>query len=306
MSLRSLGAGPLAAWCGRVDCGAIHCSLQPESFKDVGQPRDIVASGQPPARAPLAASLTDVLTCADPAGPNDDLPLCCVPEDWDVGPVLSNPCMVCAVRPASIVEIPCGHPTVCMDCYGDYHTNSRCLRCRGSVLARVDVSPFLDSSTGWPSQCRVCRSRVANVVMVPCVHMCLCENCLPNAPAGCPTCGETVERTCVVKWAVGENNGRPGARHGHRRDAGRGQEGPLARRSLTDNEESAGMAARALSQATEDVEEEILRLERQLFQLRAISRTTPSSLVSNPQDCRSSRSMTLRTTGCPDEPQKGR
>merc|ERR1712048_1074257 len=158
-------------------------------------------------------------------------------------------------RPASVVEYPCGHLNVCTECHQDYRSNMRCLRCRGAVPLRLDLSPFLDEVTGRPSECRMCKSQLASVVMMPCVHMSFCAGCLPKTIAGCPSCGQRVEQTCVVLWATAERivgglRSFPGlpasARERHRPQ----------------------MRSDGLERATEDVDEEIARLEQQLRQLR--------------------------------------
>merc|ERR1719329_1802997 len=91
------------------------------------------------------------------------------------GSGLFSPCMVCAMMPASVVEVPCGHVNVCSNCYGDYQSNQRCLRCRDRVSARADVSPFLHEITGRPKDCNMCRTEMVNVVVFSCVHMYFCS-----------------------------------------------------------------------------------------------------------------------------------
>jgi len=129
------GAGS-SCW-SKMDVGVAECSFQPVRFDDhcMGQRTASVPSsraevqGKRNNKPPAHPWLTDPLGCHDPLSAAEHH-VCCVPEDGRSGVSLFAPCMVCAARPASIVEVPCGHITVCTECYGDYHTNVRCLRCR--------------------------------------------------------------------------------------------------------------------------------------------------------------------------------
>lgn len=288
MSQRSIfGLSPPSCWglSRDFDIGAVECTFHPVRFDeqcDVNAPfaskdKELQVVGPAPAHAlPI---LADPFGCAGP-----ESAMCCVAEgaEGQTGMELFAPCMVCATRAACIVEIPCGHATVCVECYGDYQTNARCLRCRDQVSARVDVGPFLDELTGRPGDCNMCKNALASVVTIPCVHMCFCASCLPESPAGCPTCGARVERTCQVKWlnaaslAPSERAMRyfpslpasVGALPAHGRDG--------------------------LAEVTQDVEHEISRLEQQLRRLRTQSQSSGSAApmgnappqVFSPQDGR--------------------
>eukprot|EP00443_Scrippsiella_acuminata_P103403 CAMPEP_0115574798 /NCGR_PEP_ID=MMETSP0272-20121206/1709_1 /TAXON_ID=71861 /ORGANISM="Scrippsiella trochoidea, Strain CCMP3099" /LENGTH=263 /DNA_ID=CAMNT_0003009523 /DNA_START=82 /DNA_END=871 /DNA_ORIENTATION=+ len=234
-------------------------------------------------------AFVDPFGCQDPLRAQyGDQPLCCMSDTAESRePQIHQPCLVCAVRPATVVEVPCGHVTVCLDCYGDYQTNVRCLRCRDVVSARVDIGPFLDQF-GRPASCNMCKSSLAAVVTLPCVHMYLCAHCLPVTPAGCPSCGANVDQSCTVKWFAGENSARPSARSGATAVGDMARLPSLALGTLTPR--TAGSGTRdGLSKATEDVDQEILRLERELRQLRTLSQATPQATPpgtasANPQD----------------------
>lgn len=226
----------MEASCQKVDVGVLECSQRPLPLQHAytvvggccttatgaaagsggggaagGGQRSFASAGRPAREAPPSSSspcsLVDPFGCQDPrysvCDLDESMRLCCIAPGWTqgTGASLFQPCLVCSLRAASIVEVPCGHITVCDECYADYKTNSRCLRCRDQVAARVDIKQFLDE-LGRPEDCYMCKSSLASVVTVPCVHMCLCAQCLPQRPAGCPTCGERVERTCVVKWSA--------------------------------------------------------------------------------------------------------
>jgi len=274
------GAGS-SCW-SKMDVGVAECSFQPVRFDDhcMGQRTASVPSsraevqGKRNNKPPAHPWLTDPLGCHDPLSAAEHH-VCCVPEDGRSGFSLFAPCMVCAARPASIVEVPCGHITVCTECYGDYHTNVRCLRCRDQVAGRVDVSPFICPVTGRPNECNMCKTAVACVVTIPCVHMCFCANCLPMSPAGCPTCGGRVERTCHVKWS--SSSAAPTARTAR------------TARGFTSLPATVGSVTHTsrndLAETTEDVDQEIHRLEQQLRRLRNLSHSSIQS-SSNPQECR--------------------
>lgn len=200
-------------YCQRVDVGILTCSQTPVhcTERSLGSatgsthrhPRVGVSSAKPP---PLSwPGMVDPCGCHNPLHvEHGGLPVCCMPDWVPNGPRLFQPCIVCTVRPASIVEVPCGHINVCIDCYADYQTNARCLRCRGEVTARVDTAPFLDDVTGRPADCHMCKDAPSCVVTLPCVHMCLCARCLPAQTVGCPVCGARVERNCMVQWSGNE------------------------------------------------------------------------------------------------------
>lgn len=259
-----------------MDVGVLECSMHPQPLEDRLQHMDCPCAAAPlqPGQKPShpSASSQGARTkearslFPDPFGCDGDAPAaCCMPEDQG-GSSLFAPCMVCAMRPASIIEVPCGHATVCAECFGDYHTNVRCLRCRDQVTGRVDVFPFLHEPEGRPPECNMCKSNTASVVTLPCVHMCLCANCLPWKPNGCPTCGALVEQTCVVRWSTGSETTRPGPSSFPRLPA---TFGSLARGG-----------GEGLAKATEDVDQEIQRLERQLMKLklRSVSQTSSRSV----------------------------
>lgn len=230
-----------------------------------------------------------LLPCTTAGGDFATAACCMTAQEWrQAPPTLFQPCMVCSLRPASIVEIPCGHITVCNECYVDYQTNARCLRCRDKVSARVDIAQFLDD-LGRPEDCYMCKKSPACVVTVPCVHMCLCSSCLPQRPVGCPTCGALVEQTCTVKWNLEQ---RP--------------MGPASSRRVLDNGGSSGVVGAPppgapqsllLDGATEGIDAEILRLESQLLRLRTLAHTPQSasgSEVGRPVSPGSSSSILTR------------
>mmetsp|Transcript_138968 Transcript_138968/g.443747 ORF Transcript_138968/g.443747 Transcript_138968/m.443747 type:complete len:307 (-) Transcript_138968:33-953(-) len=274
------------ACCRRFDVGIVECSLAPVHYEErfggcapSTQAASASAAGRREARS-ASSAFEDPFGCQDPLrlGDGNGLPICCTVDEADSTEKLFQPCLICAVRPASVVEVPCGHITVCIDCYGDYQTNARCLVCRAVVAARVDVRPFLDLVTGRPADCNVCKEAAACVVTVPCVHMTLCARCLPMKPAGCPMCGEIVEQSCAVKWPSPDRCFRPPST---RPGSAASEIGDMRMPSSTlgtMTPRTAGSARReCLSKATEDVDQEILRLERQLLQLRSLSSlsTTP-------------------------------
>jgi len=198
----------------------------------------------------------------DPYGCRDShsgfAPSCCITEDAFISDdtvALYMPCMICSVMPACVVDIPCGHINVCIGCYSDYSKNERCLRCRKSASARVDINPFLDPITGRPQQCNMCREADARVVILPCVHMCFCPRCLPQSVVGCPSCGDSVEQVCHAQWLP--DSSRLGAVHS--------LPAVVAPTMLGDG--SSGFR-----EATEGINQEISRLEQQLSQLRTLSR----------------------------------
>lgn len=246
--------------------------------------RDGQPGGSPsPVEKFLPAIIVDPLGCQGSAPPFDGQQ-CCALEEAPAAPGLFAPCMVCAWRPAAVVDIPCGHANVCTECYGDYQTNARCLRCRDKVNGRVSVEDFVDEVTGRPQQCNVCKRSPANVVIIPCAHMCLCAQCLPEAPRGCPTCGARVERTCFVRWypANGElPESSQGAEDGT--VVGAVSSGHFPRLPVSVGALPAQGASRdGLTAATEDVDHEISRLEQQLRRLRRLSQAS-SRTPGNPQ-----------------------
>lgn len=239
-------------------CGAAIDEAVLEFSKFVGEcpPCAVEAAPQPAHAGPREAKdlpvLVDPLGCGD--HPLGEAYTCCMPEADaagrpDFGPGLFSPCVICTVRSASIVELPCGHVNVCADCYVDYSTNKRCLQCRQLSTARVDVSPFLDAASGRPNACNICKSALASVVIIPCVHMCFCYRCLPQSFVGCPTCGKRVERICEIHWSSASTT--PSL--------------PASVRALPPGGRD-GLAA-----ATEDIDLEIFRLEQQLRNLRSCS-----------------------------------
>jgi hypothetical protein len=210
---------------GPMDVGALDCAMRPTRFDQCAR---YTSEG---------LYLASPLPCH---GPSETSTVCCVPEDLVTEAQMFAACVVCALRPASILEVPCGHINVCCECHRDYQTNTRCIRCRENVPIRIDLAPFLDA-TGRPVQCLMCQAAVASVVMMPCIHMAFCHRCLPTTVAGCPTCGERVTQTCKVLWAAPSP--------------------PEGRRVLPGSREG-------LDRVTEDVDEQISRLERQLRNLR--------------------------------------
>jgi len=235
-----------------MDVGALDCSFQPTRFDEVAKE----ASCMGPADGEGGGgSIVDQIGCHNAV---PEAPVCCVPERFPEPDPLYAPCMVCAMRAATIVEVPCGHVNVCGECHRDYHTNTRCIRCRGRVPMRIDLAPFLDELTGRPDQCRMCKDALASVVMIPCVHMSFCQRCLPKSLLGCPTCGERVEQMCNVLWSTAA------AVISHRATAF--PRLPASAGALASHRGRDGLA-----KATEDVDEEIARLEVQLRQLRSMS-----------------------------------
>lgn len=284
------------ACCGRLDLGVVECTLQPVPFRDDSGSSALQAAILPGGvrrsdqsgfcDAAFLPGLVDPLGCQDPLasqlGGRQRLPTCCTVEESqaETRRRLFKPCLICAVRAASVVEVPCGHVTVCMECYGDYETNTKCLVCSTEVSARVDVGPFLDSF-GRPALCHVCRNCVACVVTVPCVHMSLCTRCLPMKPRGCPTCGETVEQSCAVRWppdaaACPSSLPHRGGRAGSDVGSLRSRRGPRSGTETATPRTAGSMSVsgECLVKATQDVEQDILRLERQLLCLRTLSHST--------------------------------
>lgn len=243
-------------YCGAppIDDAALEfstCLRESVSCPEVRRRRP--SEGGVPREAKAMPILMDPLGCGDhPLGA-----ACCIPDAEFTGhqnlvpdePALFSPCVICTVRPASIVEIPCGHVNVCSDCYVNAQTNKRCMRCQQQSVARVDVAPFLDAESGKPHDCNICKNAMATVVILPCVHMCLCPRCLPQSFVGCPTCGQRVERICEIQWNFAAP--APSLPAAARALPARGQEG--------------------LAAATEDIDLEILRLEQQLCNLRSCS-----------------------------------
>lgn len=212
--------------------------MMPLNMDDCKKERDLYpeGSGQRRLRNEPPRALPVVMTnpfCSELGAEK----VCCLPSDTVQLPKLAHPCTICGANPSSIVEVPCGHVSTCVACFGCYRHNERCLRCKQKVQGRVDVLPFLDPHTGEPRRCHMCMDAVASVVTVPCAHMCFCERCLPGNIAGCPQCGQRVERVYYVQWqrnvAVPNFGG--------------------------------------LETATEDIDVEIERLERQLTQLKRLS-----------------------------------
>lgn len=181
--------------------------------------------------------------------------VCCLPSETVQLPKLQHPCAVCGINPASLVEIPCGHVNCCVSCYGCYRHNERCMRCKQKTQGRVDVLPFLDINTGAPRACNMCMETDACIVAVPCGHMCFCQRCLPGNVAGCPHCGQRVQRVYTVQWQ--QNAAMPNMG--------------------------------GLEHATEDIDVEIERLERQLKQLKRLSHEDDDHRRSNGRGAASSR-----------------
>lgn len=254
-----LGLGCIA----NMDVGLMECSLKPVRIDEVERQATM---GLPTCAGPSGDWVTHI-PCSTTA---PEAPVCCVPEEHVHKLEMFAPCVVCAHRPATIVEVPCGHVNVCAECHRDYHTNTRCIRCRGSVPMRLDLAPFLDEVTGRPDECKICKAGFASVVMMPCIHMGFCAGCLPKNVLGCPTCGEKVDGMCTVQWVSSAAAALEAYSH---RSA--------TRRSLQQSarSEAGGDKDLGLVRATEDVDEEIARLERQLFKLRAMpaaSKAAPS------------------------------
>eukprot|EP00927_Polykrikos_kofoidii_P054604 TRINITY_DN49004_c0_g1_i1.p1 TRINITY_DN49004_c0_g1~~TRINITY_DN49004_c0_g1_i1.p1 ORF type:complete len:426 (+),score=44.58 TRINITY_DN49004_c0_g1_i1:152-1429(+) len=248
------------------DLQELECSFQSHT-------RDKITNNEP--TDPSKAACSHPGTCAAPAaalvkqlGCHTSAPeasACCAREEAEPRFTLFAPCMVCTMRFASVVEVPCGHLNVCTECHREYQTNTRCIRCRENVPIRVDISPFLDEVTGKPELCKLCRTFIACTVMIPCAHMSFCNRCLPKSVVGCPTCGQKVEQTCQVLWSVScEETANT-----------RGLAGmvfptmPASTGSFPSHRGSRDV----LAQATEDVDEEIARLERQLSKLKHVPST---------------------------------
>eukprot|EP00929_Paragymnodinium_shiwhaense_P084199 TRINITY_DN45006_c0_g1_i1.p1 TRINITY_DN45006_c0_g1~~TRINITY_DN45006_c0_g1_i1.p1 ORF type:complete len:331 (+),score=68.36 TRINITY_DN45006_c0_g1_i1:73-1065(+) len=141
------------------------------------------------------------------SGPGDGEPCrrrgltCCLEDENEDG--LFAPCCVCLSKAASVVEVPCGHVNVCVDCFQDYKDFGRCLRCLQVVILRHDVAPMLDPVTGRPPSCSACSTDVADVLVLPCLHMNVCERCLLLKLGGapCTTCEKSVQQVCMVLWS---------------------------------------------------------------------------------------------------------
>lgn len=118
-------------------------------------------------------------------------------------------CMHCGTAPASIVEVGCGHISLCTWCCEgsaylhnrdeDLGVRSRCAVCKKESISRVDVSRFLNQETGDPSFCYMCRSRLAEVLVIPCGCLCHCAHCFKDT-RGCLACGEEVTGQTLVLW----------------------------------------------------------------------------------------------------------
>lgn len=251
---------------GPIDLGVLECSLTPVTVDECAAPSQLstrnrsIGPSKTQTTGPTGLPvLTDPLGCGD--HPLGEAYTCCLPEaaaDQRLGSGLFVPCMVCSLRPASIVEIPCGHVGVCTECFGAYQNNVRCLRCRQLTTGRVDVSPFLERPSGKPIDCNICKSAMASVVIIPCVHMCFCFRCLPSSFAGCPTCGRRVEKVCEVKWTPGPSV--PVL--------------PTTLGALPTHGTRDGLA-----EATKDVDAEISRLEQQLSKLRTYSQASSRTMT---------------------------
>eukprot|EP00931_Biecheleriopsis_adriatica_P089460 TRINITY_DN63585_c0_g1_i1.p1 TRINITY_DN63585_c0_g1~~TRINITY_DN63585_c0_g1_i1.p1 ORF type:complete len:234 (-),score=42.94 TRINITY_DN63585_c0_g1_i1:109-810(-) len=180
-------------------------------------------------------------------------------------------CMVCGLHAASVVEVPCGHVTVCGECFSDYQLSPRCLRCRAEVAARVDVSAFLGEG-GWPTMCQKCALEPVAALGLPCADLCLCWQCSldEELPVPCLACGSNVERLCKVLWGSS----------GH--DRGREVQARRPCPQLISSGEIGGSCE--LEEATLKVEEEISRLEKQLLDLRTGHPVHKSGEVQQPSE----------------------
>eukprot|EP00928_Gymnodinium_smaydae_P024543 TRINITY_DN19832_c0_g1_i1.p1 TRINITY_DN19832_c0_g1~~TRINITY_DN19832_c0_g1_i1.p1 ORF type:complete len:310 (+),score=18.89 TRINITY_DN19832_c0_g1_i1:204-1133(+) len=237
------------------DVGAMECSFKPVRFGEARKETRVCSK---------AIGWNAVSHIACDRSVSDPL-VCCVPENDNQFAEMFAACAVCAMRPATIVEVPCGHVNVCGECHRDYRTNTRCLRCREHVSTRLDVAPFLETVSGRPDQCKLCRKALACVVIMPCIHMGFCKDCLPNEIIGCPTCGDVVEQMCVVQWALAAWPSQAAARNWrctHNRV-------PFASPLKPSNYDGAD-THNCLQDATDDVDAEIRRLEQQLQRLRAV------------------------------------
>jgi hypothetical protein len=71
-------------------------------------------------------------------------------------------------------------------------------RSRSSRQVKQGETPTLNSSQVVPQRegrCSVCKEATANVLILPCAHLCLCTACQPEYSrqfSGCPVCTETV------------------------------------------------------------------------------------------------------------------
>lgn len=133
-------------------------------------------------------------------------------------PKMFLPCCICAAHPATVVEVPCGHVTVCEHCVFVYRHNPKCLVCRQDSQGRVDVHELLSEGSGPSAQvgspplCNSCLEKDACVLVLPCKHMTLCEDCFKKDSKGCPACGEPMDESSRVTalWRLGRKDGAKG------------------------------------------------------------------------------------------------
>jgi len=242
-----------------VDVGILECSISPHRVRVQDLAKDWGCENASCGNSKHDFTIVSQLNCHSAPSP---VAVCCAPDPDQAIPeqlTLFAPCMVCAMRPSCIVEVPCGHVNVCAECHRDYHTNTRCLRCRERVPVRIDVSNFLDEITGRPDECKMCKVELASVVMLPCIHMGFCERCLPKSVAGCPSCGQMVQQMCTALWSTERLSSERGLK------------------SFKSLPASSSAALPGLARETEDVDDEIARLEAAMSHLRNVRHESTSA-----------------------------
>lgn len=242
---RSQDSGPMNIFCwGKPEVEPPLCLEHSMCMEHCQEDGRVASMKKSPAFASANDSTMTMRTFAT------KYPFCCISNVERKTGFFRMPCRMCFVQPASVVEIPCGHVSICSGCQLLDRSNSSCLRCRESIKARFDVRRSLDSSTGGPSLCHNCRVNPARMLMLPCLHLILCPQCMPDLLGSCPTCGEIVDVTVEVQW-----EGRILCKE------------PPSNRVMS-LKGGVGLQKLSLTQATLDIDAEITRLEEQLWHIR--------------------------------------
>lgn len=91
-------------------------------------------------------------------------------------------CNICMDAEADTVIIPCGHLVGCYECSSRVATRCgiMCPICRSEIKSWQKVY-------SRNAKCQNCETRPADVVLLPCGDMCMCDSCSTSANS-CPVC----------------------------------------------------------------------------------------------------------------------
>jgi len=78
------------------------------------------------------------------------------------------------------------------------------------VITGDHIREFAETKQPQASRCIICFENIANHVIVPCGHLCLCDDCVGTINDTCPTCRKRVsKKTKVTLWHCAVCMGRP-------------------------------------------------------------------------------------------------